>query len=279
MNSTRPPAPLLHVLILSAVLTACSGLRHNTYAPVQVLRHEPLRCVITPGSDAVLPDSTQETAPTSAEGPILTLTLSLYGVDCDFAEELLGARMNGAAALVCSRDSAEMLRSEFGRLDGTRATVVSGPTTLRLHSGQPGSFALVHQSAYIRSCELQSTAEGATVDPEIGVVSEGLQVRTHVDHDPDSGSNAVALELWISRLERPFPSIELRTGRNWSPIQVQVPGGVLRHVTTSSVLAAEESLVFGGAALPVFTDGRALVAVLDAAIETDPAAAVAHGQD
>lgn len=269
MNSIHTRMRILPALLAPAALAACSALRHNSYAPVPVLRHEPLRCVISTGADGVLPEVPVGDASIPADGPMVSLTLSLFDVEFEFAEELLGAQVKGVVALVCSSETASTLRGEFGRLYESRATVVAGPTTLRTHSGHPGSFTLAHQHAYIRACELQSIGTSATVDPEIGVISEGLRVSTRVDYDSVNRSHAVELELWLSELERPFPSVELRTGHDLTPIRVQVPSGILRHVTTSSVLGPDEALVFGGASLSVLSDGRALIGVLETRPETE----------
>lgn len=258
-----PLRPLTLLLLLPLFSSGCLSVTRNALAPVHALRYEPLRCVVTAGGNVVLPDSVDAGPADGVAGPIVTLTMNLYAVDIDLAAHLMGAQMNGLAAIVSSRADAEILRDQLAPSGTSRAEQISGPTALTLHSGQLGAVALINQTAYIRAFELTANADGAMVDPEVGVANDGLRILARVDHDTETRSNTVDLELWISRLDRPFQSIELPFGGHFTSLTLQVPSGVLRHLTTKSVLGPDESLIFGGAALPVFDSKRALLVVLD----------------
>jgi hypothetical protein len=113
---------------------------------------------------------------------------------------------------------------------------------------------VVQQEAYVESYELVVTPDAAIADPRVAVLQDGIMLVVTGRNDAASGKTALDFELTLTEYERPFRVREIQLLSAAAPVQIQVPEGLVRRLSTSANLGPDDVLVIGGSALPLEGD-------------------------
>lgn len=247
--------PSIVALVSALALTSCASTRD--VAPLLAGEHQDARMSLETGSTDLKPPAWGGVD--DAQLPTVTVQTRFLSLEPKLAERILGDRAIGLVSLLSTRDQTDSALGELFAEGEIPEEAEIQKTMLTLREGQTGSVVAVHQEAYIESYELVVSAGAALADPCVGVLHEGFMFLVRAQTDEESGKTALDLELTMTEYEHPLEVREIQLVGAAAPVQIQVPEGLVRRLTTSANLGPDDVLVIGGTSLPV-EGGKVLVA-------------------
>ena len=240
----------LVVLVSTLALASCASTRD--LAPLIAGERQNARMALETGSTDLTPPDWQDEG--DAALPTITVKTRFLAVEPELAERILGEHATGLVSLLTSREQTDRALGDLHAAGQLSKEAEIQRTMLTLRDGQTGNVMVVRQEAYIESYELVVTADAAIADPQVGVLQDGIMLVITARNDGESGKTALDFGLTLTEYERPFKVREIELISAASPVQIQVPEGLVRRLSTSANMGPNDVLVIGGCALPLEDD-------------------------